>query len=169
MELERRGSARRRWLVAGVLAAALVFVRGGDIPAGAQDPPAPPLFAWPYGTVQADGGNLDPAVQPVIALVNGRACGDALTQVAAPGPNTPASDVGKTVYVVDVLPDGTRPGERPGCGAPGMAIRLWFPVAGRFALQEPVFAPGGQRVDVELGPVVPFRMAAPLVASDGVN
>jgi hypothetical protein len=161
----RRGSALRQGLLAGLLAAALC------IPGAArgQEPPGPPDFAWPYGVVQADGANLDPAVQPVIALVNGRACGEDLTRVAAPGPGTPASDVGKTVYVVDVLADGSRPGQRPGCGTPGAGIRLWFPVARRFAVQEPVFAPGGQRVDVELGPALPFRMAAPLVASDGVN
>ncbi len=169
MSRERREWARRRQTAAGLLTAALLLLGGGEAPAGALEPPAPPLFAWPYGTVQAEGGNIDPAVQPIIALVNGRACGEAMTQVAVAGPGTPASDVGKTVYVVDVLADGARPGERPGCGAPGLAIRFWFPVAGRFAQQEAVYAPGGQRVDLELGPVLPFRMAAPLVAADGVN
>ncbi|GIW18864.1 hypothetical protein [Tepidiforma sp.] len=161
----RRGWARRLMIFAGLLAAALSFPAGS----GAQQPPGPPDFAWPYGIVQADGANLDPAVQPVIALVNGKACGDGVTQVAAAGPGTPASDVGKTVYVVDVLADGSGPGQRPGCGAPGLPIRLWFPVARRFALQEPLFAPGGQRADVDLGPALPFRLTAPQAASDGVN
>ncbi len=163
--MRRRGRALRPVLPAGLLVAALVFTAVSE----AQEPPGPPDFAWPYGIVEADGANLDPAVQPVVALVNGKACGEGMTQVAAAGPGTPASDVGRTVYVVDVLADGSRPGQRPGCGSPGLPIRLWFPAVRRFALQEPSFAPGGQRVDVELGPVLPFRLSALLAASDGVN
>lgn len=165
MTADRRGSALRWATLAGLLAAALLVpgvTRG-------QEPPGPPDFAWPYGIVRADGANLDPAAQPVVAIVNGQACGSALTQVAAPGPDTPASDVGRTVYVVDVLADGTRPGQRGGCGVAGVPIRFWFPVAGRLALQQPLFAPGGQRVDLDLGPPLEFRMVAPVVASDGVN
>lgn len=163
MNVGRRGGALLQRWVAAMLAAAL-GVWGS---AGAQEPPGAPDFAWPYGTVLVDGANLEPPVQPVIALVNGVSCGDALTKVATAAPGTPPGDVGKTVYVVDVLADGSRPGQRLGCGVAGLPIQLWFPVARRLALQQPLFAPGGQRIDLALGAPLGFELRATVVASDG--
>ena len=136
--------------------------------AGAQDPPEPDFF-WPYGTVQVDGANVEPAEQQVVAIVNGVACGESMTFVAAPGPGVPAGDVGKTVYVVDVHADGVGAGQRVGCGSAGDAVALYFPELRRLALQQPVFVVGGQRVDLALGAELGFRLQGPMVASDGVN
>ncbi|WP_322797005.1 hypothetical protein [Tepidiforma sp.] len=166
MTPQRRRSAVRRAALAAVAAAAFC------IPVGARAQPAspgPPDFAWPYGIVRLDGANIEPPIQPVIALVNGRACGSDLTRIAEPGPGTPPTDVGRTAYVVDVLADGQAPGQRPGCGVPGLPILLYFPALGRFALQQPTFAPGPQRLDLDLGPGLPYRLASPVVASDGTN
>jgi hypothetical protein len=165
MNVQRRGGALLQRWVAAMLAAALCAWAAAE----AQEPPGAPDFAWPYGTVQVDGANLDPAVQPVIALVNGQSCGDGLTQVAGAAPGTPPGDIGKTVYVVDVLAHGSGVGQRPGCGVAGLPIWLWFPVAGRFALEQPLFGPGGQRADLELGPPLAFRLRSPQVARDGVE
>ena len=131
--------------------------------------PSPPDFFWPYGTVQAGGSNIEPAQQTVIGLVNGRACGDATTLVAPPGPGVPAGDVGKTVYVVDVLADGFNLGQRPGCGHPGDTVYLYFVGSHRLAAQQAFFTAGGQRFDVQLGPELAFRLTAPVLASDGPN
>lgn len=154
------------WAVAGALAFSLVA--GAAAPALARTTGAPD-FAWPYGRVQAAGGNVSPIEQPVIALVNGRACGEGSTKLAQAGTGVPAGDVGKTVYVVDVLADGTNPGQRPGCGTAGATIRLYFPVSRRIASQQAAFAPGPQRFDVDLGPELGFRLAAPVVAGDGAQ
>lgn len=140
---------------------------GGGI-AFAADPPQPDFF-WPYGRVQADGANIVPEQQTVIALVNGKACGEGETLVAQAGPGVPAGDVGKTVYVVDVLADGPGSGHRPGCGFPGAPVLLYFAGAHRLALQQPVFIVGGQRFDVDLGPELSYRLQGPMLASDGVN
>ncbi len=164
MHVFRSGHSFRRQMTAvGVLASAFLGLHVSD--SAAQTPPQPD-FAWPYGVVQAAGANLDPAEQPVLALLNGRVCGHATTEVAAAQDGTPASDVGKTVYVVDVLANGTESGHLPGCGTPGAPITLYFPVAGRVALQQPLFAQGGQRADLELGQPLVFRLQAPLLASD---
>ena len=136
--------------------------------AGAVDPPQPDFF-WPYGKVQVDGENVAPPVQRVIGIVNGRACGEAMTLVAQAGPGVPAGDVGKTVYVVDILAAGPGPGQRPGCGAPGDPVSLYFPELHRFALQQTTFLAGNRRFDVDLGPEMPFRLVGPLLAADGLN
>lgn len=133
--------------------------------ASADGPPAPDFY-WPYGKVQVFGANLGPPVQPVIAFVNGRACGSAMVSVAQQAEGTPAGDVGRTVYVVDVLADGPGIGQRPGCGRPGDLVTLYFPRTG-VALQQPLFKQGGQRVDLDIGTRTIYHLPAPLMASDG--
>lgn len=134
-------------------------------PASAQAP-GPPDFYWPYGIVQADGTNLVPAVQPVHAFVNGKLCGEGMTLIATAGDNTPAGDVGKTVYKIDVLADGARIDQRPGCGSEGDEVTLYFPELRRFASQRPDFHQGGERLDLTLAPGLQYRAIAPLTARD---
>lgn len=134
----------------------------------AVDPPQPDFF-WPFGTVQSGGENIQPAQQRVIAVVNGKACGEALTLVAQVGPGVPPSDVGKTVYVVDVLADGTGTGQRPGCGRPGDQVLLYFTGSKAIAAQAATFVVGNQRFDVELGPTLQYSLQGPMLASDGTN
>jgi hypothetical protein len=154
-----------RALVTVLVLASLAFGAGSAL---GQNPPQPDFF-WPYGTVQLGGSNIEPAQQTVIGLVNGRACGEATTLVAAAGPGVPVSDVGKTVYVVDVLADGPNAGQRPGCGHPGDQVLLYFAGSHRLAAQQAFFAVGGQRLDVELGPELLFRLTTPVLARDGPN
>ena len=134
-------------------------------PAAADSPPAPDFY-WPYGRVQIFAGNLAPPIQPVIAFVNGRACGEALVSVAPPADGTPIGDVGRTVYVIDVLADGKGVGQRRGCGHPGDLVTLYFPRSG-IAIQQPLFKQGGQRVDLDIGVQTSHRLQAPLMSSDG--
>ncbi len=155
---------RKAWALAGVLAFSLLAASAA--PALGQSPPAPDFF-WPYGRVQANGANIEPAQQTVIGIVNGRACGEGTTQVPAAGPGVPAGDVGKTVYVVDILANGTNTGQRPGCGTPGAVVLLYFAGSHRLATQQTVFTPGSQRFDVDLGPELSFRLVAPVLAGDG--
>lgn len=131
-------------------------------PLAHADPPAPDFY-WPYGRVSDGGGNVHPEVQPILALVNGVVCGADQTQVAPAGD----PDAGKTVYVVDILADGSNPGQRPGCGHAGDAVTFYFPVSGRVALQHPSFAAGPARVDLDLGPTLSERRFVPLSATDG--
>lgn len=137
------------------------------LPVFAQQPPAPTFF-WPYGKVQVAGTNLTPAVQPVIAFVNGRACGDDMTLVATAAPGTPAGDVGKTVYTINVLADGSGSGERAGCGHAGDSVLLYFPLTG-MAVQQPAFHQGPQRADVDIVQTMSYRLQAPMMAADGTN
>lgn len=136
--------------------------------AGAQNPPQPDFF-WPYGTVLLGDENIQPAQQPVIGLVNGKACGETTTFIATDAQGVPEGDVGKTVYVVDILADGTGDGHRPGCGTPGAPVTLYFPESRRLSQQTTAFTIGGQRVDVSLGPELIHRLQGPMLASDGTN
>jgi hypothetical protein len=158
----------RRFLVLLLSATFSVGPLPGILPGTAANPPQPDFF-WPYGQVRLDGANIEPAVQPVIGLVNGRACGEATTKVAQAGTGVPPGDVDKTVYVVDVLADGSDPGHRPGCGRAGDPVQLYFPLARRIGVQAGLFVAGPQRLDVDLGPELQFRLQGPMVASDGVN
>jgi hypothetical protein len=146
-----------------LLALALFAARGVE----AQAPPQPDVF-WPYGIVAADGGNIDPAIQPVVAIVNGRVCGSANTTIALPGPGVPPSDIGRTVYVIDVLAAGTNPGQLPGCGTPGAPVILYFPQSARVAFEQPAFQQGGHRVNLNLGPELIYRLQGPMVSNDGL-
>ena len=156
----------RHWRVAGgllVLFLALVSLR----PAIAQSPPQPDFF-WPYGTVSFDGGNIEPAIQPVLAIVNGKVCGQSFTTIATAGPGVPPSDVGRTVYVIDVLANGTAAGQLQGCGTPGAPVTLYFPQAQRVAFEQPPFQQGGHRFDLNLGPALIFKLQGPMLATDGL-
>lgn len=159
---------RRKWRVAaGVLASSILAIAAVCL-VSAAGPPQPD-FAWPYGKVQQDDANLAPAVQRVIGIVNGKACGEAMTLIALAGVGVPAGDVGKTVYVVDVLADGPNSGQRPGCGRPGDIISLYFPDSHRLAAQQTTFQAGSQRLDVDLAPELVFRLQGPMLANDGLN
>ncbi len=155
---------RRWWISGGLLVLLLAAFSLRE--AQAQGPPQPDFF-WPYGTVLFDGGNIDPAIQPVLAIVNGKVCGQATTMIAGPGAGVPASDVGRTVYVVDVLAAGSNAGQMPGCGTPGAPVTLYFPQAQRVALEQPAFQQGGHRVNLNLGPALIYRLQTPMVANDG--
>lgn len=131
----------------------------------AQTPPLPDFY-WPYGTVQVDGSNISPTVQPVVAFVNGRSCGqNAFTVLVEGNSDNPPVDAGKTVYVVNVLADGTGPGRRPGCGTAGASVMLYFPAIARIASQEPLFKAGGERVNLTLDTSLPHRLRVLLVAA----
>ncbi|MEP7216687.1 MAG: hypothetical protein ABI782_10580 [Anaerolineaceae bacterium] len=151
--------------IATALVAFLVLVAVPVRVAFADSPPAPDFY-WPYGKVQIFGGNLSPSVQPVIAFVNGKACGAAQVTVALPADGTPIGDVGRTVYVIDVLADGTGIGQRPGCGRAGDPVSLYFPKSG-VAVQRPLFKQGGERVDLDIGVQTIYHLRAPFMASDG--
>lgn len=147
-------------LLSAVFAAAL-----GD--AVAQGPPQPDFY-WPYGTVSIEGENIEPAVQPVLAIVNGRVCGSGATTIANAGPDVPPTDVGRTVYVLDVLADGTNAGQAPGCGTPGDLVTLYFPESQRVAFERPLFRQGPERVDLNLGPILTSRLQTPMLAADAL-
>ena len=134
----------------------------------ADNPPAPDFY-WPYGIARANGANIDPTAQTVIAFVRGKSCGDAQTKVALAGPNVPTGDVGKTVYVVDIAASGTSPGQRPGCGQAGDPVLFYLPAMHRTALQQPAFHQGNERVDLAFDNRLPYQLRAPQVASDRAN
>ena len=50
-----------------------------------------------------------------------------------------------------------------------VAVQLYFPLARRIGVQAGLFVAGPQRLDVDLGPELQFRLQGPMVASDGVN
>lgn len=137
----------------------------------AESQPVPPSFAYLYGRVLVEGENISPESQPVMAFVNGKSCGGAPsnTFVAIEGEGVPDEDVGRTVYVLDVLADGTKVYERPGCGHTGDQVILYFPVIGRMSSQRPLFQPGPQRADLELDIALQFRAGIPAIATDGTQ
>ena len=156
---------RRQRLTGAVLAS---FALGGALlsSAVASSPPAPDYF-WPYGKVLIDGANITPEVQPVIAFVNGRVCGTAQPLVATAADGTPADDVGRTVYVIDVAANGGGVGQRPGCGHANDRVVLYFPASHRMGSQQPIFKQGGERVDLELGVNLQYQLRATQIAGDG--
>lgn len=136
--------------------------------AHADNPPAPDFY-WPYGQARMGGASLNPSIQPIIAFVRGQSCGYAQTSVAVAGQNVPASDIGKTVYVVDISANGTSPGERPGCGQAGDPVLLYLPALHRTALQQPQFHQGNERVDLDFDNALPYQRYSPQLASDRTN
>ena len=139
--------------------------------AGAQSPPGAPTFAYLYGQVLVGGENVAPESQPVIAFVNGISCGGAptTTLVATEGDDVPEEDIGRTVYVIDVLANGTNNYERTGCGEPGLPIMLYLPAIGRMSSQQPLFQSGPIRADLELDIALTQRAGIPQLAADGAN
>jgi hypothetical protein len=149
-------------LLVSVCTAAVVL--GG---ARADSPPLPD-YLHAYGTVQASGLNIVPDVQPVIAFVHGRACGMGETLLAPPGDGTRASDVGKTAYVVDIEADDLPAATGPACGRANDPVLLYFPASHRVALQQPLFAAGARRTDVDLAAPLQYQLLSPLLAADGI-
>lgn len=135
----------------------------------AQNPPGPPSYAYLYGQALVGGENINPAIQPVVAFVNGKSCGSGTAQtfIATKGQDVPDEDVGRTVYVIDVLADGTKNYERPGCGHPGDPITIYFPDIERMSSFEPLFQAGGLRANLELDVTLSHRGVLPQLASDG--
>jgi hypothetical protein len=155
-----------RALVVCLAAAATIAAATIATLVAAEAPPVPDFY-WPYGTVQVEGTNISPTVQPIIAFVNGRSCGQsASTSFVEDNSDSPPVDAGKTVYVVNVLADGTGPGQRVGCGTAGAPVTFYFPVVGRIASQQPLFKAGGERVNLTLDVSLSNRMLAPFAAAD---
>ena len=149
------------------------------IPSRAQ-PPAFPRFTTVYGSALADGENLDPREQPLVAFVNGRACGWSATRLAPadegmsdPGPardDEGASDPapGRTVYAVDARSDGDGLYQIPGCGAAGDAVLFYLPEGGRMAVERARFGgDGAVRADLSFDVRLSWRLRAPQLANDG--
>lgn len=163
--------------VLALLAVAAAAVVVAAIPSRAQ-PPAFPLFTTVYGSALADGENLDPREQPLVAFVNGRACGWSATRHAPDdaGASDPARDdegesepgPGRTVYAVDARSDGDGLYQIPGCGAAGDAVLFYLPVGGRMAEERARF--GGDeavRADLSFDVRLSWRLRAPQLANDG--
>lgn len=163
---EHRWSRPRLLGATGALVlASLVSGLPAPMLAGAQSPPAPDFY-WPYGIARVSGANLDPTAQTLVAFVRGKACGETTTMVATAGPNTPASDVGKTVYVVNIAASGTLPGQRPACGQSGDPVLFYLPQLHRTATQQPQFHQGTDRVDLDFDNRLQYQLRAPQVAID---
>ncbi len=146
----------RRMLTAG---AAMVAALGAFAVAGAVDPGLPGIPFMAYGQVQVSGANISPEVQKVVAFVNGVECGTAMTKVATAGDGTPAEEVGRTVYVVDVLADGGPDyGSKAGCGRPGDLVTFYFPEIHRVATQHPAWQSGARRENLDLGVALSNRL-----------
>lgn len=159
------------------LLAVVAAVVVAAMPSRAQ-PPAFPLFTTVYGSALADGENLDPREQPLVAFVNGRACGWSATRHTPDdaGASDPTPDdggesdpgPGHTVYAVDVRSDGDGLYQLPGCGAAGDAVLFYLPVGGRMAAERARF--GGDeavRADLSFDVRLSWRLRAPQLANDG--
>lgn len=162
-----RTSLRAVPLIALAAVAGIFAFRG--VVSGVEPPPTAPDFTTVFGPVQLDGQNLIPNEQVVIAIVNGLSCGNDVTQVASDDP-TNAPDIGKTVYAINVLADGSGFSQAPGCGTNGDAVSFLFPELHRIAVETSTFTGVGfTRQELTLGPELTFRQSIPLVTSDGVN
>lgn len=163
--------------VLALLAVVAAAVAVAALPSRAQ-PPAFPLFTTVYGSALADGENLDPREQPLVAFVNGRACGWSATRHAPDdaGESDPMPDdegesdpgPGRTVYAVDARSDGDGLYQIPGCGAAGDAVLFYLPVGGRMAEERARF--GGDeavRADLSFDVRLSWRLRAPQLANDG--
>ena len=133
----------------------------------AANPPLPE-FAALYGHALIAGTNIAPQEQRVIAFVRGRACGEGRTFIPAAGEGVPPTDVGRTVYTVNVLPSGPGAGQRPGCAFPGDQVTLYFPESHRTTTLPLAYTPGGRRVDLDLDVDMQYQVSLPWVAGDGV-
>ena len=156
-----------------LLAVIAVAAAVAAFPSRAQ-PPAFPEFTTVYGRALIDGENLQPADQPLVAFVNGRACG--WTSIGlAPAPDDDEDedaeadpDAGRTVYAVDARSGGDGLYQLPGCGRAGDAIRFYLPLSGRMAEEEARFGgKGAVRADLSFDVELPWRLRAPQLASEG--
>ncbi len=153
------GPCRR---LAGVLLASVCAAVGLGAVAFAQMPPAPDFF-WPYGVARSGGMSVPPG-QPIIAFIRGLSCGVDQTKIATAGP--PDSDIGKTVYVIEIAADGSGPAQRPGCGRAGDPVLFYLPAQHLTAIQQPAFHQGQERVDLDFENQLRFQARAPQVAGD---
>jgi hypothetical protein len=132
----------------------------------AANPPLPE-FSTLFGHALVAGTNISPEEQRVIAFVRGGACGEGRTLAPAAGEGVPPTDVGRTVYTVNVLPSGPGAGQRPGCAFPGDQVTLYFPESHRTTTLPLAYSAGGRRVDLDLDIDMQFRVGLPQVAGDG--
>lgn len=127
--------------------------------AGALLAPAAVSHAQPqipssfFGSVTIDG-KAAPDGTEVRALVDGLDCSQ-----SPPGERTAAREGEATAYVIHVVHES----QRPGCGRDGKAIT--FTIAGRPALQQGIWKPGPQQLDLSTGAgdVVPLPTSTPAV------
>ena len=160
---------RSRRPLAATLAALAVPALGAILLAGvaAADSPPVPDFFWPYGLIQTNGNDISPQVQTVMAFVNGESCGTAQTQVATAADGTPPGDVGHTVYVINVLANGTSAGDRAGCGQANAPVTLYLPQSHLIAQQQPLFQQGSERVDLNMSVQLSNQSVVPSLSNDG--
>ena len=151
-------------LIALVAIAGVATFRG--VVSGQVPPPPPPDFTTIFGPVQLDGQNIVPNDHLIIAMVNGRGCGYDTTKVAADDPSN-APDIGKTVFAINVLADGTGSSQALGCGVPGDRIYFYFPDLRRFATETAQFVGiGFERTPLTLSEELTNRIYLPLVVKD---
>ncbi|MFQ5380213.1 MAG: hypothetical protein ACE5EF_01135 [Dehalococcoidia bacterium] len=146
-----------------VAAAAILAV---SLPAGATaiaDPPIPTELRL-FGSVLVDGSNVEPRGQPLLAIVNGRVCGETTIFL---NPEGEPVDGGLTVYVLTVAAAGSGANEHEGCGEDGDPITLYLPGKGLLASSPVAFSSGWARADLSLttGPQL-ARNLLPLIATD---
>jgi len=106
----------------------------------AQAQPSPPAtFA---GTVRVNGQNV-PDGTPVLALINGKLCGESSREPGQKGTWTVDQDIadlgihaGDSIYIVDVASDS----QTPGCGTEGAIVT--FQVAGQCAGEKGLWKAG---------------------------
>ena len=153
-----------------LLAVIAVAAAVAAFPSLAQ-PPAFPEFTTVYGRALIDGENLQPSEQPLVAFVNGRACGWTSVGLAPDDDGEDAEadpDAGRTVYAVDARSGGDGLYQIPGCGQAGDAIRFYLPLSGRMAEEEARFGgEGAVRADLSFDVELPWRLRAPQLASEG--
>lgn len=122
------------------LATALLLMTSSLRISVAQAQPSPPAtFA---GTVKVDGETV-PDGTPVLALVNGKLCGESSREPGQNGTWTVDKDIadlgmhaGDSIYIVDVASDS----QTPGCGTEGATVA--FQVAGQPAREKGLWKAG---------------------------
>lgn len=157
-----------------LLAVIAVAAAVAAFPSRAQ-PPAFPEFTTVYGRALIDGENLQPPAQPLVAFVNGRACGWTSVALAPDADDAgdgddaePDPDAGRTVYAVDARSGGDGLYQLPGCGQAGDAIRFYLPLSGRMAEEEARFGgEGAVRADLSFDVDLPWKLRAPQLANEG--
>jgi len=115
----------------------------------AKAQPAPPAtFA---GSVKLDGQSV-PDGTPVLALVNGKICGESSREPGQKGTWTLSTDVadlgmykGDSIYIVDVVSDS----QTPGCGTEGTTVT--FQVGGRPAQEQGLWKAGFNSLNLTVG------------------
>jgi hypothetical protein len=124
----------------------MTFSQGSGIANAQPSPPA--TFA---GTVRLDGQWV-PDGTPVLALINGKLCGESSREPGQKGTWTLDKDVadlgmydGDSIYIVDVVSDS----QTPGCGTEGAVVT--FEVDGRLAPQQGLWKAGLNSLNLTVG------------------